>query len=47
MIKIGLIDFTPEDIDALYKSIVEANTQTDKSVSTIPTAPVINSGGVY
>lgn len=44
---VGDIDFTPEDIDALYKSIVEANTQTDKSVSTIPTAPVINNGGVY
>jgi hypothetical protein len=42
---VGDIDFTPEDIDALYKSIVEANT--DKSVSTIPTAPVINNGGVY
>ena len=44
---IGDIDFTPEDVDALYKSIVEANTQLTQP-RTIPNQlPVINNGGIY
>jgi hypothetical protein len=39
---VGDIDFTTEDVDALYKYITESNT------TTTPTpASVINNGGVY
>jgi hypothetical protein len=39
---IGDIDFTTEDIDALYKFIIESNT------ASVPTpVSVINNGGVY
>ena len=42
---VGDVDFTTEDVDALYKFIVEANTQTPTIVP--PQTPVINNGGVY
>lgn len=44
---VGNIDFTPEDVDAVYKSIIEANTQFVHSATTSNPAPVINNGGVY
>lgn len=40
---IGDVDFTTEDIDALYRYIQEANT----SVSTTSPASITNNGGVY
>jgi hypothetical protein len=44
---IGDIDFTTEDVDALYKSIIEANTQITKPLTTSNQLPVINNGGIY
>lgn len=41
----GDVDFTTDDVDALYKFIVEANTQTPTIAP--PQTPVINNGGVY
>lgn len=43
---VGDIDFTTEDVDSLYKYIMEANTQATTSTTPTPT-PVINNGGVY
>ena len=44
---VGDIDFTSEDVDALYKSIVEANTQISHPAVIPNQVPVINNGGVY
>lgn len=44
---VGDVDFTSEDVDSLYKSIVEANTQTMNSGITPPQSNFINNGGVY
>jgi hypothetical protein len=43
---IGDIDFTTEDVDALYKFIIEANTQLT-SVPVPNSTLVNNNGGVY
>lgn len=41
---IGDIDFTTEDVDALYKFITEANTQ----LTSVPNSTLVNNnGGVY
>jgi hypothetical protein len=46
---VGDIDFTTEDVDALYNAIVQANTEVTKP--TLPTPQpqqnTINNGGVY
>lgn len=44
---VGDIDFTTDDVDALYRFIVEANTQAIGSPTTTAQTPVINNGGVY
>ena len=46
---VGDIDFTTEDIDALYRFIVEANsTRTSTSVPTVaPPAARLPNGGIY
>ena len=44
---VGDVDFTTDDVDALYKFIVEANTQTTTPATTAPQSTVINNGGVY
>ena len=45
---VGDIDFTAEDIDALYKFIVETNTQVNTITNPIkPTLPTISNGGIY
>lgn len=44
---VGDIDFTSEDIDALYKYIVEANTQSITSTPTTSPTLLVNNGGVY
>jgi hypothetical protein len=45
---VGDIDFTTEDIDALYNDIVQANTQAVKPVApSTPPQYTINNGGVY
>ena len=46
---VGDIDFTTEDIDALYNAIVEANTQPAKPAVLTPPqqTSLINNGGVY
>lgn len=42
------VDLTPEDIDALYKFVTEANTRTTQSISVAPAAQTTqNNGGVY
>jgi hypothetical protein len=43
---VGDIDFTTEDVDSLYKYIMEANTQATTYTAPTP-ASVINNGGVY
>jgi hypothetical protein len=43
---VGDIDFTTEDVDSLYKYIMEANTQATTYTTPTP-ASVINNGGVY
>ena len=48
---IGDIDFTPEDVDTLYKFIVEADSRNSTSLSTTTQTPLPNvtnyNGGVY
>ena len=44
---VGDIDFTPEDIDALYRFITEANTQLLTPATTSLPSAVPISGGVY
>lgn len=47
---IGDIDFTPEDVDTLYKFIVEADSSSSIPQITSPQAPLPNTnynGGVY
>lgn len=44
---VGDIDFTTEDVDALYKAVVEANTQTIQPVIAPSQPVVINNGGIY
>jgi hypothetical protein len=44
---VGDIDFTTEDVDSLYKYIMEANTQATTTYTTPTPASVINNGGVY
>ena len=43
---VGDVDFTTEDVDALYRYIIEANTQTTTSAIPAQTS-MINNGGVY
>jgi hypothetical protein len=42
---VGDVDFTPEDADALYKFIVEANTQVN--ANNTPVQTTMPNGGVY
>jgi hypothetical protein len=42
---VGDVDFTPEDADALYKFIVEANTQVN--TNNTPVQTTMPNGGVY
>lgn len=44
---VGNIDFTPEDVDAVYKAIVEANTNLAVPSANSNLTPGINNGGVY
>jgi hypothetical protein len=46
---VGAIDFTEDDVDALYKFIVEANTntQTQKVATTTTNSLLGSNGGVY
>ena len=44
---VGDVDFTTEDVDALYKYIVEANTQSATMNPPIISAPLTNNGGIY
>jgi hypothetical protein len=44
---IGDIDFTTDDVDALYRYIIEANTQATTSCIAPAQTPTINNGGVY
>lgn len=44
---VGDIDFTTEDVDSLYKYIIEANTQATTNNTTSTPTSVINNGGVY
>ena len=47
---VGDIDFTTEDIDALYNAIVESNTQLTRQPAVTPvqqSSYMINNGGVY
>lgn len=44
---VGDIDFTVEDIDALYRYINESNSQLSSSQITPAQTPLINNGGVY
>ena len=44
---VGDIDFTTEDVDSLYKYIIEANTQATTNYTTPTPTSVINNGGVY
>jgi hypothetical protein len=43
---VGNIDFTPEDVDTLYKFIVEADAATSRSFIA-PQSSTLNNGGVY
>ena len=43
---VGDVDFTTEDVDALYKFIVEANTTVPQIPSTT-SLPVTTNGGIY
>jgi hypothetical protein len=44
---VGDIDFTTEDIDALYRFILEANTQTNSAMTTPALSTTNNVIGVY
>lgn len=46
---VGDIDFTPEDADALYKFIIESNTQINSPPVgiTTPTSSTVLNGGIY
>lgn len=44
---VGDIDFTTEDVDALYRYIVEANTQAVNNSITPPQISLVNNGGIY
>lgn len=47
---VGDIDFTTDDVDALYKFVVEANTKTNTSTPAVQTpqiASLSTNGGVY
>lgn len=45
---VGDIDFTVEDIDALYNAIAETNTHIAQApIAPPPKPPLINNGGVY
>jgi hypothetical protein len=44
---VGDVDFTTDDVDALYRYIIEANTQTTTAYVPPTQTPMINNGGVY
>lgn len=45
---VGDVDFTADDVDALYRFIVEANTQANTLTNPVKTTPAtIPEGGVY
>jgi hypothetical protein len=45
---VGDIDFTPEDVDALYKFIVESNTQFNTISNPVkPALATVPNGGIY
>lgn len=44
---IGNIDFTPDDVDTLYKFVVEADAATSKPFTPQPQSSIVNNGGIY
>jgi hypothetical protein len=44
---VGDIDFTPDDVNALYKFIVESNTQVNTLTTPVTSSSSLLNGGIY